>query len=159
MIPYKELLSQNQLSALIRRLRERGYRFTPQRMAIVRAVLESTGHPSAEEIYREVSATFPMLSLATVYKTLEMLRDLGEVMELPVGGRTRYDRNPQPHVHLICEKCHTVMDWEEEVAVPVSTERVAATGFHPHHYRVEIYGLCSRCRTGHEGHTDNGPGT
>jgi Fur family peroxide stress response transcriptional regulator len=99
------------VAAVARRLRERGYRFTPQRMAIVQAILESRNHPSAEEIYRQVSAVFPMISLATVYKTLEVLKDIGEIAELSVGGRTRYDGNPQPHIHLVCERCHSVTDW------------------------------------------------
>ena len=136
---------QERLAAIARHLRERGYRFTPQRMAIVQAILESPDHPSAEEIYQQVSAVFPMISLATVYKTLEVLRDIGEVMELPIEGRTRYDGNPWPHVHLICERCHTVMDWSEEVAFPIPEEAITASGFRPHHYHLEVYGLCPRC--------------
>jgi len=136
---------QERLAAIARHLRERGHRFTPQRMAIVRAILESPDHPSAEEIYQQVSAVFPMISLATVYKTLEVLRDIGEVVELPIEGRTRYDGNPRPHVHLICERCHTVMDWSEEVAFPIPEEAITASGFRPHHYHLEVYGLCPRC--------------
>ncbi len=143
MIPNKELL-QERLAAVIHRLREQGYRLTPQRMAIVQAVLESPDHPSAEEIYQQVSAVFPMISLATVYKTLEVLKDLGEVVELPVEGRTRYDGNLQPHIHLICERCHTVIDWSDG-AISFPEESIAASGFHPHHYRLEVHGLCPRC--------------
>ena len=114
-------------------------------MAIVQAILESPDHPSAEEIYQQVSAVFPMISLATVYKTLEVLRDIGEVIELPVEGRTRYDGNPRPHVHLICERCHAVVDWRNEVAFPIPEEAIAASGFRPHHYHLEVHGLCPRC--------------
>lgn len=145
MIPNRELFPQERLTAVIHRLREQGYRLTPQRMAIVQAVLESPDHPSAEEIYQQVSAAFPMISLATVYKTLEVLKDLGEVVELPVEGRTHYDGNPRPHVHLICERCHSVMDWSEEVAFPIPEEAIAASGFRPHHYHLEVHGLCPRC--------------
>jgi Fur family peroxide stress response transcriptional regulator len=136
---------QERLAAIARHLREQGYRFTPQRMAIVQAILERRDHPSAEEVYRHVSAAFPMISLATVYKTLEVLKDLGEVVELPVEGRTHYDGNPRPHVHLICERCHSVMDWSEEVAFPIPEEAIAASGFRPHHYHLEVHGLCPRC--------------
>ncbi len=125
-------------------------------MAIVQAVLESTGHPSAEEIYRQVSAVFPMISLATVYKTLEVLRDIGEVVEIPVEGRSRYDGNPRPHVHLICEKCHTVLDWNEGVTFPVPKEEIVASGFRPHRYSLEVHGLCPRCQAEGEGRARTG---
>ncbi len=158
MIPNKELLPQERFTAIIHRLREVGYRFTPQRMAIVQAVLESTEHPSAEEIYRQVSAVFPMISLATVYKTLEVLRDIGEVVEIPVEGRSRYDGDPRPHVHLICEKCHTVLDWSEGVTFPVPEEAIVASGFRPRYYHLEVYGLCPRCQAEGEDRADNGRG-
>ncbi len=144
MIPNKELLPEERLTTVIHRLREQGHRFTPQRMAIVQAILESPDHPSAEEIYQQVSAVFPMLSLATVYKTLEVLRDIGEVMEFPVEGRTRYDGNLRPHVHLICERCHSVTDWSDD-AISIPEEAIAASGFRPRYYRLEVHGLCPRC--------------
>lgn len=147
MIRNKEFTPQERIVAVVQRLRSQGYRFTPQRKAIVQAVLENAGHPSVEEIYRQVWVNFPMISLATVYKTLDILRDLGEVVELPVGGRTHYDGNPRPHVHLICERCHTVMDWSEEVSFPVPEESIVASGFHPRQYYLEVRGLCLRCRT------------
>lgn len=156
MIPNKELLFQEQLAAVSHRLREQGHRFTPQRMAIVQAVLGSTGHPSAEEIYQQASAALPMISLATVYKTLEVLRDLGEVVEIPVEGRSRYDGNPRPHVHLICEKCHTVLDWSEEITFPVPEEAIVASGFRPRYYHMEVHGLCPRCQAEGENRADNG---
>lgn len=156
MIVNKESSPENRLASIVHHLRSRGYRFTPQRMAIVQAVLESPEHPSAEEIHRQVRAAFPMVSLATVYKTLDVLRDLGEVVEIPLGGRTRYDGNPRPHIHLVCEKCHTVMDWSDGVPFPVSEETIAASGFRPHHYHMEVYGLCPRCQAEEEGRADDG---
>lgn len=144
---HKESLSLEQhLSSVIHRLRDRGYRLTPQRMAIVRAVLKNTEHPSAEEIYRQLTDAFPMMSLATVYKTLELLRSLGEVVEISVEGQARYDGNPRPHVHLICEKCRAVMDWNAEVDFPVAEAAIVASGFRPSRYHLEVYGLCPRCQ-------------
>lgn len=145
MIPNKELFPQERLTAVIHRLREQSYRLTPQRMAIVQAILERPDHLSAEEIHQHVSAVFPMISLATVYKTLEVLREIGAVMELPVEGRTRYDGNLQPHIHLICEKCHSVTDWSDD-AVSIPEEAITASGFRPHYYRLEVHGLCPRCQ-------------
>ncbi len=159
MITNKESILQKRLTTLVRRLKGQGYRLTPQRMAIVQAVLSRDDHPSAEEIYRQVSASFPMISLGTVYKTLDVLKDIGEVVEIPAEGRSRYDGNPQPHIHLICEKCHIVIDWAEEVPFPVPGEAIAASGFRPHHYHMEVYGLCPRCQMEGESDTDDGEKT
>ncbi len=147
MIPNKEYLVKERIAQIAQQLRERGYRVTPQRMAIVRAVLESSGHPTAEEIYQKVSETFPMLSLATVYKSLEMLKTLGEIIELPIKGQTHYESNLRPHVHLICQRCHKVMDWEEEIVFPVLAEAMEASGFRPHYYLLVVYGLCWQCQS------------
>lgn len=156
MIINRESLLQERLATVIRHLRDEGYRLTPQRMAIMQAVLESTEHPSAEEIYQQVSASFPMISLATVYKTLNVLRSIGEVRELSVEGRVHYDGNPQPHVHLVCERCHTVRDWSDDIAFPVPEEAIVVSGFCPHHYHMEVYGLCPRCQTEDEDCANNG---
>ncbi len=147
---------QERLVAIARHLREQGYRLTPQRIAIVQAILESPDHPSAEEIYQRVSAVFPMISLATVYTTLDVLKNVSEVQEFSVGGRTRYDGNPQPHIHLICERCHSVMDWREEVAFPIPEDAIVASGFRPRSYRLEVHGLCLRCQSEESASPDRG---
>jgi Fur family peroxide stress response transcriptional regulator len=117
-------------------------------MAILRAVLESSTHLTAEEIYRQVSADFPMLSLATVYKTLHVLKDLGEVMELNVDGRSHYDGDVPPHPHLICVRCYTIIDLPPETAVTVPEEILAERGFRALWHQVEVHGLCRQCQEG-----------
>lgn len=156
MIPNKELFARKRLATIADRLRESGYRLTPQRVAIIQALLERPDHPSAEDLYRQVSAHFPMISLATVYKTLETLKDLGEAAEITLADRVRYDGNTRPHVHLVCEKCHSVTDWDSEVPFPVSEEAIAASGFRPHYYHMEVHGLCARCQAEGRGHGDDG---
>ncbi|MGC8873101.1 MAG: Fur family transcriptional regulator [Chloroflexia bacterium] len=141
----KEPLSKEQLNQVIAHLKRAGYRLTPQRLAIVQAVLGSKAHPSAEDIYRQLSATFPMLSRATVYKALEMLKEIGEVVELPVEGRSRYDGNTRPHIHLVCTKCPTMIDLPVDIPLAIS-EEAAALGFRVHRYSLEIYGLCADCQ-------------
>jgi Fur family peroxide stress response transcriptional regulator len=147
MIINKESLLKERIAQIAQQFRERGYRVTPQRMAIVQAVLESSEHPTAEEVYRKVSDSFPMLSLATVYKTLEMLKTLGEIVEIPVKGQVHYESNLRPHVHLICERCHKVMDWGEEIVLPIPKETIESSGFYPRYYLVEVHGLCSQCQS------------
>ena len=137
---------EKRLERIVQRLRAQGYRLTPQRMAILRAVIESRSHPTVEKIYQQVSADFPMISLATVYKTLHMLKDMGEVMELNVDGRSHYEGDITPHPHLICVKCHSIIDLPPEVMPRMSEEALAETGFRILWYEVEIHGLCPQCQ-------------
>ncbi len=134
------------VASIVQRLREQGYRLTPQRAAILRAVVESDAHPTAEEIHRQLSTDFPMLSMATVYKTLHVLRELGVVQELQVDGRTRFDGNTAPHAHLVCVQCHRIVDLTAGVEVRLSKDALEAEGFRMVGYSLEVYGLCSRCR-------------
>src|SRR5579859_1332045 len=93
-------------AALVARLRAAGGKITPQRLFLFRALEHAHRHPSAEDLYEEVRAELPMLSLGTVYKTLAELVDLGEVQTVETGdGRARYDPNTEPHAHLLCRVC------------------------------------------------------
>jgi Fur family transcriptional regulator, peroxide stress response regulator len=83
----------SRVNEIVGRLRERGHRLTPQRYAVVRALVEGGEHPSAEQLFH-VSNAYPMMSRATVYKTLDTLKDAGEVLELQFReGPNRYDAN------------------------------------------------------------------
>ena len=92
------------LDHMISKLREREYRITPQRLAILKILAVSEGHPSVEKIYSQVKKDFPTTSLATIYKTLIVMKEIGEVLELGFSDDSnRYDGNkPNPHPHLIC---------------------------------------------------------
>ena len=97
---------QKRLEQIIKALRDKGYRLTPQRLAMLRIIAQSEGHPSVEQIYEQIRADFPTTSLATIYKTLTLLKDMGEVLELnfaTVGSR--YDgKKPYPtpcHLHQV----------------------------------------------------------
>ncbi|MCX8024414.1 MAG: transcriptional repressor [Thermanaerothrix sp.] len=139
---------QIRLDQLIERLRERRCRITPQRVAILQALLEAEGHPSVEEIYEEVRKTFPMTSLATVYKTIALLREIGEVLELefePSGNR--YDaHHPEPHPHLICTRCGRIDDGQAIPLEVIQAAMAASPRFAVRGYRLDIYGLCLECQ-------------
>ena len=96
-------------------LREMGYRLTPQRMMVVAAIEDSDNHISAEEICSEVKATFPQVNISTVYRTLDLLKSLGLVMETDMGeGRVRYHPPDKGHHdHLVCRLCGRVIDLQE----------------------------------------------
>jgi Fur family transcriptional regulator, peroxide stress response regulator len=135
---------------LVTRLRERAYRLTPQRVALLRLIASSEGHPSAAHLYEQIKGQFPTTSLATVYKTLNLLKELGEVLELGFSGDdNRYDGSrPYPHPHLICVRCRTIMDPEVRPIDGLAEEVARRTGYQVLGHRLDFYGLCPDCRDG-----------
>jgi Fur family peroxide stress response transcriptional regulator len=134
------------LDDVVAKLKTAGHRITPQRLAIARVVVESREHPSVEEIYRQVCKDFPTTSLATVYNTLERLKEMGEVLELPFSGGSRYDGlNPHPHPHLRCTVCGTIEDLDIDLG-SAAEEVAAKKGYADVHHRLEFYGVCPRCQ-------------
>jgi Fur family transcriptional regulator, peroxide stress response regulator len=136
------------LQELIEKLSRHGYRLTPQRMAVLRILADSKEHLNIEEIYARVRQGFPMTSLATIYNTVAMLKDMGEVMELSFGSRgNRYDGNkPAPHPHLVCERCGVVID-PELPALDVLLGQVGdLTGYQITGHRLDFTGICPQCQ-------------
>lgn len=136
------------LKNMLEALRSRGYRITPQRLAILKILAESRGHPSVESIYKEVKAAFPTTSLATIYKTLTLLKELGQVLELGFADwGSRYDGNrPFPHPHIICTQCGAIVDPENESMSVMTQEMAQASGFKITHHRLDFFGLCPQCQ-------------
>lgn len=121
---------------------------TPQRLAILRILSENEGHPSAEMIYQKVKVDFPTTSLATVYKTVTLLKELGEVLELGFAeGSNRYDgTNPHPHPHLICMKCSQIVDPSLDSLEEMTHELIKETGFKIVNHRLDFFGICPDCQ-------------
>ncbi len=145
MIPANEARYQQ----LVAKLKERSYRITPQRAALLRLIASSEEHPSAAHLYDRLRIDFPTTSLATVYKTLNLLKELGEVLELGFSNDdNRYDGSkPYPHPHLVCIRCHKIID--PDVVVNDLTQEVASqTGFDILGHRLDFYGLCPDCKQG-----------
>jgi len=139
---------QTRLDELIARLREQGGRITPQRVAVLKVLATSDQHPSAEQIYEHVKTDFPMTSLATVYKTLALLVEMGEILEISFcGDSTRYDgKIARPHPHLICLKCKKIEDLEIVPLDPLSKEVAERTGYCILKYRLDFFGICPECQ-------------
>jgi Fur family transcriptional regulator, peroxide stress response regulator len=140
--------SQVRFEQLITKLKESQYRLTPQRVELVRLIAASAGHPSASRLYSQIKVRFPTMSLATVYKTLDLLKDLGEVLEIGLRDDSHYDGNkPYPHPHLICTKCQKIMDGELETSVKNIVHEVEKNfGFQVVKHQLDFYGLCSECQ-------------
>ena len=133
---------------MMQRLRERQCRMTPQRVALLHILASSEGHPSAAQLYDQLRAQFPTTSLATVYKTLSLLDDAGEVLELGFGdGGSRYDGNkPYPHPHLICVRCRRIVDAGPGLADSLTREVAQDSGFQLVSHRLDFCGLCPNCQ-------------
>ena len=133
---------------LIAKLKERQYRITPQRVELIRLIAASEGHPSASQLYNQIKVQFPTMSLATVYKTLDLLKEVGEVLEIGLRDDSHYDGNkPYPHPHLICMKCQKIMDGELDATVGKIVQEVENNfGFRVVKHQLDFYGLCPDCQ-------------
>ena len=141
---------QARFEELVDKLRERGYRATPQRIALLRLLSASDGHPSASHLYGQIKDQFPTTSLATVYKTLNVLKEIDEVLELGFSnGDNRYDGNkPYPHPHLVCTNCQKILDVEVSLAQNLVQEAAQSSGYQIVSHRLDFYGLCPDCQSG-----------
>ncbi|MFQ6117447.1 MAG: Fur family transcriptional regulator [Candidatus Bipolaricaulia bacterium] len=144
-------MARKERERLIARLREHGFKLTPQRQAIIE-LLEERGHYSAEDIYKRLQQDYPMLSRATVYNTLEVLKELGEVAELKIKPNiVLYDPETEPHYHFFCRRCGKVVDVEplpecDPEELPARLTAGPLRGYKIEGMEVYIYGLCPRCR-------------
>lgn len=137
-----------ELSHLLNKCRERGIKLTPQRIAIFECLMQRGGHPSAEEVFQDVSARHPTLSFATVYNTLELLTELSEVREVIVDElRRRYDLNTDPHHHAVCRRCHRIVDVPAGAAQLQGLSQVDLSGydFACESTEIQFTGLCGSC--------------
>ncbi len=133
---------------MVDKLKEHGLRMTPQRLAIVQALVSTEAHPSVEDIYTEVSRQFSTTSLATVYKTVSLLKELNEVLELGFPNMSnRYDGlKPYPHPHVICLRCKKIMDPELVSIANLAEEMARKTGFTILSHRLDFFGICPECQ-------------
>lgn len=138
------------LEQLVSRLREQGFKITPQRLAIIE-LLRETKHPSAEEIYKKLVEDYPMLSRATVYNTLEALKGLGEIAEIHIKPNVAlYDPEIRSHYHFLCRRCDSLIDVEplpeyelEKLSLNLSFGRLK--GYKIERGQVYLYGICATC--------------
>jgi len=125
--------------------RKLGLKMTPQRLAILDYLEGNTAHPSAEDIFRHVGQKFPSMSFATVYNTLEALKERGLIIELSIDPeKKRFDPNVEPHHHMICERCHRIFDVFEDF--PIKLPEKYAKDFKVKRHEVVFYGLCRECQ-------------
>lgn len=129
-------------------LKKKGYKATPQRLAIYEILRNTKEHPSADIIYSKLQPLYPTMSFATVYKTLEVLKELGLVQELNVGeDKFRYDANVKPHPHISCIKCGKVDDVDNEMLFDLLDQVRSKTGYELIGQQLYFYGYCPACKS------------
>jgi len=129
-------------------LREKGHRLTPQRMLVIEALHDADKHISAEELYEQLHSRYPYANISTVYRTLELLKELNLVTETDFGeGCVRYHvAEKGHHHHLVCQTCGKIIDLEEAALDPLKDSLFQKYGFEADLRHLAISGECSKCR-------------
>lgn len=136
------------LEGTIARLRERGFRITPQREAIVADVLEAEGHITPQDVARRVQRKMPAVNASTVYRTLALLEEVGLVSHSHLEGGAEYHRaGEDDHVHLTCARCGAEDDLSLDEAEDLRRVIRRHRGFVPDLTHFAISGLCASCAT------------
>jgi Fur family transcriptional regulator, ferric uptake regulator len=126
------------LDSVVGKIRGRGYKATPQRLEVLEA-LAAEQHQTLEEI----RGRCPGVGLVTVYRTLDLLSEIGAVRRLELGDGPRFELAEDHHHHMVCESCGDVSEFEE---CPLDLQRLRDVGFEVSSHSVEIYGRCAGCR-------------
>lgn len=133
--------------AIVQVLKEKGLRVTPQRYAVYANLLSRTDHPTVEHLLQDLNQDFPISSQATVYSSLQALRDVGLVREVLLEeGVSRYDANVDPHHHFRCCHCGEIEDIPWDCFQEISLNNLRP-GLKAQSYEVTVSGLCERCQS------------
>ena len=129
-------------------LRQHGYKLTPQRRAVIRIVTSSNDHLTPTEIHEKIRDTYPGTGLVTIYRTLEILSELGLICEVHAGGSCRsYTMGSQQHHHhLICSGCGTVVNFTGYYLNELEKNLSKESGFRIDSHLLEFVGLCRDCQ-------------
>ena len=128
-------------------LKEKGFKLTPQRRLIVDIIHDTEAHLTAEEIIADVQRKMPGVNKTTIYRTLEMLEEIGCILRGDSGDRSIYHRTEQGHHHhLVCKKCGASIDCEEKLFSQVEQSLAENYGFSTSFKHAVIQGLCRNCQ-------------
>jgi Fur family peroxide stress response transcriptional regulator len=136
-----------QLEELVASLREEGFRITPQRIAIVEYLLKTEDHPSAEHIHKTIQKKYPMVSLSTVYKTLDLLKEKKLVNEIEVEGEARFDAHTDEHINLVCMNCGKIDDIDEDSLKEIQIRAARKSKYMIVKGSFELFGYCNNCKS------------
>ncbi|MGG7164407.1 Fur family transcriptional regulator [Clostridium ihumii] len=144
-------MSHEKIEELKDELKEKGYKLTPQRRAILNGIINSEGeHLTAEELYDLVKADCPEIGLATVYRTVQLLEELGVICRLDLDdGISRYELSQgddnHNHHHLICTKCNKVIEVQGDLLEEIEKVIEEKYKFKIENHSLKFYGFCDEC--------------
>ena len=134
-------------------LRGNGFKVTPQRLAVYEVLANTKEHPNAEMIFNSLQATYPTMSLATVYKTIDILHEIGLVQILNAGEDSfRYDADMSNHAHVRCTECGRVDDVHDLETSKITREIESGTRYKLQGQQFYFYGVCPACQPKSEKH-------
>ena len=138
------IITMDEITAIFK---EKKLKLTPQRLAVYNYLMNTTSHPSADVIYNDIHVQYPTMSLATVYKALKTLAEVGLIQEINVGeGNFRYDANSDPHPHIQCIKCSKVDDFKYLDLENLNSIAQKNTDYKIISNKVYFYGYCKDCQ-------------
>jgi Fur family ferric uptake transcriptional regulator len=145
-------LSQEEITKLKDNLKEKGYKLTPQRRAIVDIMIENEGkHLTAEEIYDLVKVECPEIGLATVYRTILLLEEIGILSKIDLGDNCSrfelvHEEESHQHHHLICTECSDIMEVEGDLLDELEENIEKKYNFMIKNHSVKFFGVCNKCQ-------------
>ena len=120
---------------------------TKQREAVLQVVRESDSHPTAGEVYALARRVLPSISYATVYNSLNYLKNAGLIAEISfASGANRFDAMTDRHDHALCVKCGKLVDLDLELSDELMSQAASRSGFEPQSIQLTLKGLCAKCR-------------
>ena len=122
-------------------LEESNLKTTPQRLAILKE-LDKKGHASIEEIYENIKEMFPSISLATIYKNINALKEENVISEICLHQKPKFEINKAPHAHFICKKCGKV----EDISFSEIMNEEVEKRYPNSQKELYIYGICKDCK-------------
>ncbi|KKL94530.1 hypothetical protein LCGC14_1863730 [marine sediment metagenome] len=131
---------------VVERFKSKKLKITPQRLGIFEILEGNTAHLSAEDVFKEIRKSYPTISFTTVYKTLEIMEKMGEIMKITIDEeRKHYDPNTDSHHHIICLRCNKISDIKDGSIKPKLPKEILDE-FTPSSYHISFYGTCKKCR-------------
>lgn len=136
-------------------LRQQGHRLTPQRLMVLDAVKRGAGHLTADEVHATIVAQHPYVNIATVYRNLQWLQEVGLVAPIAIGGgplHYEYVRGGQMHHHLVCQDCGYEQEIGDDILAALKTQLHERYGFSAQLYHLAIPGRCTVCQQAAQRH-------
>jgi len=135
------------MDKIIKKYKGKGFKLTPQRLAILHYLEGNKSHPSAEDIFRDIKKSYPTISFATVYNTVQALEARGDLIEINIDpDRRHFDPDSSPHHHIRCTSCGRIDDIMTDYSPSLKLPEDVLSDFDVTGNHVDFFGICTNCR-------------